>query len=136
MRVQAISTVLLVDDVAASLAFYERQLGFERTFVLPWFASLKHASGGASLDLWQRAHPSVPARIDRAPAGVLLALVVEDAAAEAERMKADGVVIVDDVRDEPWGQRHFIAADPSGFLIDVVQRTEPTREFLVENGLA
>jgi catechol 2,3-dioxygenase-like lactoylglutathione lyase family enzyme len=136
MRAEAISTVLLVDDVAASLAFYERELGFERTFVLPWFASMKHTNGATLLDLWQRTHPSVPPQINRAPSGVLLALVVADAAAEAKRMRENGVRIVDELRDEPWGQRHFIAADPSGFLIDVVQRIEPTREFLIENGLA
>lgn len=136
MRAQAISMVLLVDDVDASVAFYEGQLGFACTFKIGWFVSLKHPSGGAQLDLWWRDHPSVPGEIKQSPAGVLLALVVEDAAREAERMKTSGVRIVDDLRDEPWGQRHFIAADPSGFLIDIVQRTEPTRAFLIENGLA
>jgi uncharacterized glyoxalase superfamily protein PhnB len=89
-----------------------------------------------SIDLWQRNHPSVPAAAAHAPRGVLLAFVVEDAEAELKRMRASGVPIVHALRDEPWGQRHFMVADPSGCLIDVVQRTQPTQQFLVENGLA
>lgn len=136
MHTQQISTVLMVDDIAASLAFYEKQLGFERTFQIAWFASLRHPHAHAAIDLWQRSHPSVPAAAAHAPRGVLLALVVEDAEAELQRMRASGVPVLHELRDEPWGQRHFMVADPSGCAIDIVQRTQPTQQFLVENGLA
>ena len=40
------------------------------------------------------------------------------------------------LRDEDWGQRHFMALDPNGLLVDVVQLIEASREFLEQHGLA
>ena len=31
-----------------------------------------------------------------------------------ERLKADGIEIVDPIADRPWGQREFTVADPQG----------------------
>ena len=34
------------------------------------------------------------------------------------------------LRDEPFGQRHFIVQDPNGVLIDVIQPIPPSEDFL------
>ena len=47
-----------------------------------------------------------------------------------------GAEIVYPLRDEVWGQRHFMAKDPNGLLVDVVQLIPPAPEFLREHGLA
>jgi uncharacterized glyoxalase superfamily protein PhnB len=67
--------------------------------------------------------------------GLVLAFRVADAAAEEARLRGAGVDIVAPVRDEPWGQRHFFAADPGGVLIDVVETIEPSPEWMAEHGL-
>lgn len=54
--------------------------------------------------------------------GVWIAVEVEDADAEYKRMQALGVPIEVDLRDEPWGDRHFVVVDPNGIGVDVVQR--------------
>jgi Uncharacterized protein conserved in bacteria len=53
---------------------------------------------------------------------VWIAVEVEDADAEYKRMQALGVPIEVDLRDEPWGDRHFVVVDPNGIGVDVVQR--------------
>lgn len=52
--------------------------------------------------------------------GVYLTLEVTDVDAEYKRIKALGVPIEIDLRDEPWGDRHFAVKDPNGVGIDVV----------------
>lgn len=54
--------------------------------------------------------------------GVWIAVDVEDAEAQYRRMQALGVPIEVELRDEPWGDRHFAVVDPNGIGVDVVQR--------------
>lgn len=54
--------------------------------------------------------------------GVWIAVDVEDAQAEYRRIQALGVPIEVELRDEPWGDRHFAVVDPNGIGVDVVQR--------------
>lgn len=49
---------------------------------------------------------------------------VEDAEKEYERISGKGLDIVVELKDEEWGQRHFIVRDPAGIYIDVVQQLE------------
>ena len=61
---------------------------------------------------------------------MILSLYVADAAAEHDRLAGAGITIVQPLRDEVFGQRHFIAADPNGLLIDIITPIEPDPEFL------
>lgn len=54
--------------------------------------------------------------------GVWLTVDVEDAVAELARIEALGVAIQVPLRDEPWGDRHFVIVDPNGVPIDIAQR--------------
>jgi uncharacterized glyoxalase superfamily protein PhnB len=54
--------------------------------------------------------------------GVWIAVDVDDAQAEYRRMQELGVSIEVALRDEPWGDRHFVVVDPNGIGVDVVQR--------------
>ncbi len=36
------------------------------------------------------------------------------------------------LRDEPFGQRHFITRDPNGVLIDVITPIEPSPEYAAQ----
>jgi len=40
-----------------------------------------------------------------------------------ENLKSMGVAMQVDLRDEPWGDRHFAIEDPNGIGIDVVTYT-------------
>ena len=54
--------------------------------------------------------------------GVWMAVEVDDVDAEHRRIQALGVSLAVDLRDEPWGDRHFALVDPNGVSVDVVQR--------------
>lgn len=54
--------------------------------------------------------------------GVWFAVDVDDVEAEYNRVQAMGVPIEAALRDEPWGDRHFVVVDPNGIGIDIVQR--------------
>ena len=36
------------------------------------------------------------------------------------------------LRDEPFGQRHFMTHDPNGIYIDVIKPIPPSSEFLAQ----
>lgn len=54
--------------------------------------------------------------------GVWIAVDVDDAQGEYKRIRALGVPVEVELRDEPWGDRHFTVRDPNGIGVDVVQR--------------
>ena len=49
-------------------------------------------------------------------------------ASKAIELKSKGVEIKVDLRDEPWGDRHFAIADPNGIGIDFVKYSKPEEE--------
>ena len=61
--------------------------------------------------------------------GFALDFRVEDATAEFERFKNLDLKMIQELRDEPFGDRHFIVADPDGVLINVVQNIEMASDF-------
>ena len=60
---------------------------------------------------------------------MLINFEVEDVDAEYAKAVASGVPILQSLRSEPFGQRHFIAQDPAGVLIDVITPIPPSAEF-------
>jgi catechol 2,3-dioxygenase-like lactoylglutathione lyase family enzyme len=134
MQFEKMSTALLVSDVGVSARFYAQHLAFDVVFDIGWFASLRHASG-ATLDLWQRTHESVPSSLRKSVGGTVLAFVVADARAEERRFVSAGVPLAKALTDNAWGQRNFMVEDPDGTIVDVVQPIAPDPEFLRAHGL-
>jgi catechol 2,3-dioxygenase-like lactoylglutathione lyase family enzyme len=58
--------------------------------------------------------------------GIWIVVDVDDVRAEYERIRGLGVPIELELRDEPWGDRHFVVLDPNGIGVDVVQRIHAT----------
>ena len=75
-------------------------------------------------------HETIPAPGRGVTQGMVLSFYVENAAAEAARLEQAGVTIVQPLRDEVFGQRHFIAADPNGLYLDIITPIEPDPAFL------
>ena len=106
-----------VRDVAAAVQFYVDKLGFVVLRQEPDFAVV--ALGDAHVLL---AHESIaPDRAELAGttrgAGLNVRIMVDDVDEIYERAKANGVRIVHDIRDRPYGLRDFIFADPDGFML-------------------
>ena len=61
--------------------------------------------------------------------GIILNFEVDDVDKVYNSIK-DKVNIVYDIKDEDFGQRHFIVEGPNEILIDVIHPIPPSEEFL------
>ena len=131
MQPTSIYPVICTDKIAETAAFYLQHFGFTVTFEADWYVSMRHSTAPQyELAVLDYTHASVPAAGQHAVAGMLLNFEVEDVDAEYKRLiRVAGLPVLLDIRSEAWGQRHFITADPSGVLIDVITNTPPSEEY-------
>ena len=99
-------------------------------FESDWYVQLRGGPKGHELAIIGFDHESIPESGRVPTTGLILSFEVEDAAADAARLVAAGVPIAQALRDEVFGQRHVIAADPNGILIDVITPIEPDPDWL------
>lgn len=116
-------TILYVKDVAASLRFFETAFGFERGFLHEGGDYGELVTGDTKLafsavelmqDLGKNPVPAQP----NAPT-FEIAFETDDVAGSLKRAVAAGATLIQDVREEPWGQTTSYVADPDGYLIEI-----------------
>jgi catechol 2,3-dioxygenase-like lactoylglutathione lyase family enzyme len=133
MKVTGYYPVLLVDDVEATAAFYQTHFNFRSLFTSDWYVHLQQLdSTSINLAFVSRTHETVPEESRLPAAGMLISFEVDDPDAIYDRLQAAGVRILRTLRDEDFGQRHFIAADPNGVMIDVIKPIPPTAEYAAQ----
>ncbi|MBF6620494.1 MAG: VOC family protein [Patulibacter sp.] len=133
--IASIYPVLMTDDVPRLHAFYARLLGLTETFVSDWYVSLAadgDADSAAQLAIVYRDHESVPAAYRVPGGGMLVTVEVADVDAIHARAADDGLAFHVPLRDEAWGQRHFVTNDPDGVLVDVVTVIAPSADFAAQ----
>ncbi|CAM3215029.1 glyoxalase [Corallococcus sp. ZKHCc1 1396] len=131
MKTTSYYPVLMTNEVARTAAFYVSHFRFRALFEADWYVHLQSTEDErVNLAILDGRHPTVPevAR-GRQVAGVLLNFEVEDPDAEYARVKAAGLPILLELRDEDFGQRHFITADPNGVLIDIIKPIPPSADY-------
>ncbi|WP_105428522.1 VOC family protein [Neorhizobium sp. T6_25] len=122
--------VIMTDDVAGTAAFYREHFGFEALFSADWYVHLQsRESEHVTLAILDGSHETIPESGRGKVSGLLLNFEVEDVDAVYARLTAAGLPIRRDIRDENFGQRHFITADPNGVLIDIITPIPPSAEF-------
>lgn len=130
MKVTSYYPVLEVQDVAEAAVFFRRHFGFAPAFESDWYVHLTQPEQSeVNLAILQSGHPTIPRSEPRCASGVLINFEVEDAAAEWERLSQSDLCVRLPLRDEAFGQRHFILQGPEGVLIDVIQPIPPSPEF-------
>lgn len=130
MKLKDFYTVLCTDDVEGTASFWQRHFRFKRVYESGWYVHLtSEASPSAHLAVIDYRHDTIPAPFRKKVAGILVNFEVEDVDAEYARAQAAGLKIHVTLRDEPFGQRHFITEDPNGIAIDVIKPIPPSPEF-------
>ncbi|MEQ9400937.1 MAG: VOC family protein [Longimicrobiales bacterium] len=131
MKVSSVYPVLITDRVQDTADFYRRRFGFEDTFVSAWYVSLRHPQDPAQeLAFLELGHPTIPEGFSTPSQGILINVEVDDAQSAYGALADEEVVrVVLPLRDEEFGQRHFIVVDPSGNLVDVIQNIAPSADF-------
>jgi catechol 2,3-dioxygenase-like lactoylglutathione lyase family enzyme len=118
---------IITANLAATKTFYTSVLNFKVLFENEWYILLSTADGNEQLSFLK---PNMP---QQAPIfqpafngqGVYLTIEVEDADAIYKMIKEKAIPIEVELRDEPWGDRHFAIKDPNGIGIDIVKYTAP-----------
>lgn len=125
--------VIMTDDVAATSRFYRDHFRFDVKFESDWYIHLQSSEDEkVNLAILQGDHPTIPQSGRGQVSGLLLNFEVEDVDAEYEKMKENGLPILLPIRDEDWGQRHYITQDPNGVLIDMIKLIPPSEAFLAQ----
>lgn len=134
MKVTSYYPVLMTPAVAATAEFYKEHFGFDTVFDSGWYVHLQLAGDpSVNLAVLDQGHATIPeAGRGRTAGGLLLNFEVEDVDAVHERLSSAGLPILLSLRDEAFGQRHFITADPNGVLIDVIKPIAPSAEFAAQ----
>jgi catechol 2,3-dioxygenase-like lactoylglutathione lyase family enzyme len=130
----ALYPLIQVRDVAATSQFYQTHFGFEPVFESDWYVQMRGGAKGHELAIIAYDHETIPAPGRVPTSGLILSFEVEDAAADAARFDAAGIPVAQPLRDEVFGQRHVIIADPNGILIDVITPIDPDPDWLAAQG--
>ena len=111
-------------------AFYTGLLNFGITFENDFYVLLHTPNHQAALSFLQPDHSTQQPLFQPAFTGhgMYLTIEVENVDAVYSDLKAKGVDIVIELRDEPWGDRHFAIRDPNGIGIDIVTYTAPENQ--------
>lgn len=134
MKTTSYYPVLMTSDVRATAAFYKTHFRFRPLFESDWYVHLQSSEdAGVNLAVLDKDHATIPEAFRGRPAaGLLLNFEVEDVDAEYERARAAGLPIHLALRDEDFGQRHFITADPNGVMLDIIKPIPPSAEFAAQ----
>jgi catechol 2,3-dioxygenase-like lactoylglutathione lyase family enzyme len=129
MIVNSFYPVILTEKVERSAKFYTTYFGFETVYESNWYVSLKLVSGDHSYELaiLDKSHSTIPQAFRTMVRGLILNFEVDDVDAEYNRLiKEENLPLEQDIRDEDFGQRHFITSDPNGILIDIIKVIPPS----------
>lgn len=119
-------TILYVDDVPATIDFYERAFGLDRRFVADdatygeletgetTLAFAQHALAGSSITGGYRSNT-----LAEPPPGLEIGFVTEDVAAAFERALAAGATALTAPKTKPWGQTVAYVRDLDGMLVEI-----------------
>lgn len=118
---------IITDRIQETKAFYLDNLGFEVVFENEFYLLLQTPGGQAQLSFLLPNHPTQHS-LFQSPfqgQGMYLTIEVEDVDALYEEIQSKSVAIKFELKDEPWGDRHFAIQDPNGVGIDLVRYTAP-----------
>ena len=118
---------IITQNLKETKAFYQDVLGFGVSFENDFYLLLHTPNHEAEISFLLPNHPTQQP-LFQAPfqgEGMYLTIEVEEVDALYDELKAKGVDIKIDIRNEAWGDRHFAIQDPNGIGIDIVTYKKP-----------
>ncbi|ATA90151.1 VOC family protein [Capnocytophaga stomatis] len=120
---------IITEKLAETKAFYTEVLNFGVTFENDFYLLLHTPNREAEISFLLPNHPSQQP-IFQQPfqnQGVYLTIEVENVDEVYKELKFKNIPIEIELRNEPWGDRHFAIKDPNGIGIDIVTYSEPDK---------
>ena len=118
---------VITEKLEETKDFYTEVLDFGVSFENEFYLLLHTPGKSGELSFLKPNHPSQRPifQSEFSGEGVYLTIEVEDVDSLYEAIKGKGIPIEIDLRDEPWGDRHFAIKDPNGIGIDIVTYSAP-----------
>jgi catechol 2,3-dioxygenase-like lactoylglutathione lyase family enzyme len=111
---------LCSDNLAESRDFYVSLLGCEVNYDSDWYVQLRcPEKDELEFGIIARNSELIPSKFQNAPTGMYVTFVVSDVDIVFTRAKTLGLKIIQEPRNEFYGQRRFLTVDPNGCLIDI-----------------
>lgn len=121
-------TIFFVDDVDATLRFYQDGFGLERRMLTPEgdYGELDTGATVLAFVSNQLAEANLgavggfaPLDPNQPPVAASITLVTDDVSAVAKQAVAAGAELLTEPADKPWGQTVANTRDPNGILIEI-----------------
>ena len=123
--------VIMTAEVGKTVRFYQDHFRFEPTFDSDWYVHLQSTEDEAvNIAVLKGDHQTIPESGRGRVSGLIINFEVDDVDAVFDRVTEAGLPLLLPLRDEAFGQRHFITQDPNGVLIDVIKPIPPSGEFV------
>ena len=125
LKTMKLNAGIITEKLAETKKFYTEILKFEVMFENDFFILLHTPGGESEISFLLPNHPSQQPLFHKAfkGEGVYFTIEVNDVDALYEEIKKKGVPIKIELRNEPWGDRHFAIQDPNGVGVDIVKYT-------------
>lgn len=113
---------IITEKLEESKVFYTDVLGFGVTYESDFYLLLHTPDKETEISFLLPGHPSQQPLFQSSfvGQGVYLTIEVDDVDAIYKAMKQRNIPIEIELRDEPWGDRHFAIKDPNGIGVDIV----------------
>lgn len=120
MSFNRILTNICSDRLTESRDFYVALLDCEVKYESDWYIQLCSPSHKElEFGIILRTHDLVPKTYQTAPSGMYVTFVVPDVDLVYQKALAMGFCVVQEPRNEFYGQRRFLIVDPNDCLIDI-----------------
>lgn len=118
---------IITEKIQETKDFYTKILGFGVSFENDFYLLLHTPNHSAEISFLKPNHPTQKPIFQPAfnGKGIYLTIEVEKVDEAYKRLNDKGIPMEIEIRDEPWGDRHFAIKDPNGIGIDIVTYTKP-----------
>ncbi len=113
---------IITTRLVESKEFYTKVLNFGVTFENDFYLLLHTPNKETEISFLLPNHPTQQPIFQKEyeGQGLYFTIEVEDVDEVYKDIRRKGIEVKIDIRDEPWGDRHFAIEDPNGVGVDIV----------------
>lgn len=124
-------TILYVENVEESIAFYENAFGFSRKFITPESDYGELSTGETTISFASKKLAGqnlkegfIESNLNNKPFAIELGLIADDVPETVQKATSFGAVLITEPTQKPWEQIVAYIRDPDGFLIEICTKME------------